>query len=334
MVEHRAVSVRLPEIVGPGIDVRIEVNQRGRAPPFRQRAQQRKGDAVIAAQGDEVFDLARLFLDQREAGHKVSERDGKVADVGHWQLRCIDPVLRMLAVHQHPAGLPNGARPKTCAAPVGRPEVERNSGNADRSGAIAATDAEKCRRNRVGRHSGHAVAARNRETEHGSCNGAGPVAIGSAFGRRRHRKTVDDEIAHFIDAFTLIPGRARIELDAERGGQHGRREILDIVPDLRLGHAEAMMLRDVAIMSWILRPSQTNSGGDPAARLVGFGARHDTERDFAGAQSGNPGRGRDEFTSRRQNRGDGDEVLLLDIRVAQRIFKCGEQVPVNADAAG
>ena len=62
MVEHRAVSVRLPETVGPGIDVRIEVNKRGRAPLFRQRAEQRKRDAVITTQGDEVFDLACLLL--------------------------------------------------------------------------------------------------------------------------------------------------------------------------------------------------------------------------------------------------------------------------------
>ncbi len=49
MVENRGVSVSLPEIVGPGIDVRIEVNKRDRAAPFRQRAKERQRDAVVAA---------------------------------------------------------------------------------------------------------------------------------------------------------------------------------------------------------------------------------------------------------------------------------------------
>jgi hypothetical protein len=87
-------------------------------------------------------------------------------------------------------------------------------------------------------------------------------------------------------------------------------------------------------MSRILRPGQTDSSGDPAARLVRFSSRHDAERDLARVQSGNPGRGRNELTPWRQDRRDGHEVLLLDIRGAQRVFEGGEQVAVNADAAG
>src|SRR5208282_1144339 len=175
---------------------------------------------------------------------------------------------------------------------------------------------------------------RKRKTEHRRGNSAGPGAIGGAFGRRRHRQTVDDEIAHLIDALALIPGGAWIELDTQRGGQHGGREILDIVANLRLGHAETMVLRDVAIMRRIFRPGEAYSRGDVAAGLVGFGARHDAEGDLAGRHGGNPGGRRDEFALGRQDRGDSNEILLLDIRIAQRVFEGVEQVPVNADAAG
>ena len=155
MVEDRGVSVSLPEIVGPGIDVRIEVNKRDRAAPFRQRAKERQRDAVVAAQRDEMLDLLRPLLDQRHAGDQVSEREREVADVGQWQLCRVDPMLRMFAVHQHPARLPHCAGSEPGAAAVGGAEVERNSGNADRRGGIAAAGAEECRRDRVGRHPGH-----------------------------------------------------------------------------------------------------------------------------------------------------------------------------------
>jgi hypothetical protein len=47
---------------------------------------------------------------------------------------------------------------------------------------------------------------------------------------------------------------------------------------------------------------------------------------------GNPGCGRDQLTVPRQDRGDADEIVLLDICSAQRVFERGEQMPVNADA--
>ena len=40
------------------------------------------------------------------------------------------------------------------------------------------------------------------------------------------------------------------------------------------------------------------------------------------------------FAARRQDRGYGDEVLLLDIGVAQREFERRQQVAMDADASG
>ena len=183
MIEDRAVAVSLAETVGPGIDVSVEVNERRRAAPFRQRAQERQRDAVIAAQGDEMLDLTRLLLDQRHAADKVAKRDREVADVGQRQLCCIDAVLRMLAIHQHAARLPDRPRPEPGAAPIGRAEVERNSGNADRRGGIAASGAEECRRNRVGRHSGHGcpgAGSAKRNTAAATAQVQAPLAAPSA----------------------------------------------------------------------------------------------------------------------------------------------------------
>ncbi len=73
---------RLPETVGPGIDVSVEMDERRRAVPVREGAQQRQGDAVVAAERNQVRDLLRLSLDQRHAGRNVAESGGEIADIG------------------------------------------------------------------------------------------------------------------------------------------------------------------------------------------------------------------------------------------------------------
>jgi hypothetical protein len=50
--------------------------------------------------------------------------------------------------------------------------------------------------------------------------------------------------------------------------------------------------------------------------------------------SNDPRCGRDELTMWWQDRRDSDEILLFNIRIAQRVFECGKQVAVNADAPG
>ena len=43
----------------------IEMHERRRRLPLRQRAQQRQGNTVVAAQGHEMRNAARVALDQR-----------------------------------------------------------------------------------------------------------------------------------------------------------------------------------------------------------------------------------------------------------------------------
>jgi hypothetical protein len=47
--ERRAVTEALTETVGPGIDMRVEMDERQRSGARRQRPQQRQGDRVVAA---------------------------------------------------------------------------------------------------------------------------------------------------------------------------------------------------------------------------------------------------------------------------------------------
>jgi len=94
------------------------------------------------------------------------------------------------------------------------------------------------------------------------------------------------------------------------------------------------MLRNIPVLRGVRRPRQADRGRDPAAGLIGLGARHHAERDLAGAQRRDPGLPGDQLATWRQDRGHGHEVLLLDIGVAQRIFECGERVAMDAGAAG
>ena len=98
---------------------------------------------------------AGLLLDRRQALGDVAERDREVADIRQTGSGRIDPVQRMIAVHQHPAGLAyrGGSEPRP--GPVGGAEVEGNARHANRRARIVAADAEEGRRNAERRDCGH-----------------------------------------------------------------------------------------------------------------------------------------------------------------------------------
>src|SRR5688572_25564057 len=101
---------------------------------------------MVAAKRDEVLERRRLLLYEREAFRYVAQRNVEVADVSHRQRRGIGPPVRMVAVHQHAAGLPDGGRPEPGAAAVGGADIERNASNME-GGVIRATrNREKARR--------------------------------------------------------------------------------------------------------------------------------------------------------------------------------------------
>ena len=104
---------------------------------------------------DQMRDVAGLLLDELHAGGDIAERGRKVPDIGERQVRRIDPMLRMCAVHQHPACGPDRRGTRAGAAAVGGADIERNAGDANRGAGIMAAGAEKRRRHRIGRRSPH-----------------------------------------------------------------------------------------------------------------------------------------------------------------------------------
>ena len=93
MVEDRAVREGLAEIVRPGVDMGIEMHEReAGCRAGRQRAQQRQGDAVLAAQAEQMRQPRGLRLRCAQAEAGMSPRAiAKVADIGERQRRRIDP---------------------------------------------------------------------------------------------------------------------------------------------------------------------------------------------------------------------------------------------------
>src|SRR6202022_1181233 len=143
VIKYRTKSIGLTEIVRPGIDVGVEMNERQRALAPRQRTQQGERDAVLSPERHEVVDGGGLLLDGLEARRNIAERDTKIADIRQHQFRNIDPRSRMRAVDQHPARLANGLRSETRAAAIGCADIERDACNRDRRIALAAPDPKK-----------------------------------------------------------------------------------------------------------------------------------------------------------------------------------------------
>ena len=133
--ERRAVKVLAAEVLVPGVDVRVELHQRERAVPLRQRAQDRQRDRVVAADHDRpragVGDRADPRLDRLVALLDADRRRVDVADVGD-----VQPIERrdLLEVAVRPdqrrlrADL---ARPEPRARPVRRAAVVRHADDRD-----------------------------------------------------------------------------------------------------------------------------------------------------------------------------------------------------------
>ena len=87
--ERRAVKILAAEILVPGVDVRVELHQRQRTVPLRERAQDRQRDRMVAADDDRpragVGDRADPRLDRLVALLDADRRRVDVADVGDVQ---------------------------------------------------------------------------------------------------------------------------------------------------------------------------------------------------------------------------------------------------------
>ena len=99
----------------------------GMPKPPRQRPQDRQRDAVLAAQRDKVADPAGLGFNRRQAARNVAKRQREVATIRHAKVGGRDPMLRVLAVRQHPAGTPYRRRTVARAGAVGGADVHRDA---------------------------------------------------------------------------------------------------------------------------------------------------------------------------------------------------------------
>ena len=88
--------------------------------------------------------------------------------------------MRVIAVDQHAARLPDGGRPEARAAAVRGADVERNAGNGERGIVGAARDREKARRQGECRNGRHYDAAAKRNTAAATAQVQRPFASPSA----------------------------------------------------------------------------------------------------------------------------------------------------------
>ena len=119
---------------------------------------------MIAAERNEVLMLGRLRFDQPKTFADVAERDREIADISDRKRRGIDPPVRMIAVDQHAAGVPDRHRTEARAAAVGGADVERDPGDMERGLAGRPRQAEEGRRRRKGRRGRHHVRSAKRNT--------------------------------------------------------------------------------------------------------------------------------------------------------------------------
>jgi hypothetical protein len=126
--ERGAVCVTLAEVGVPRVEMRVEVHQGKGTVAGRGRAQQGKGDRVIAADGDEVRALSQEGpRARRNLGHRLFGAEGGAGDVpgvdhlGQGEGQRIDGrVVRP----QEPRRLAHRGRAEASARPVAGPTVE------------------------------------------------------------------------------------------------------------------------------------------------------------------------------------------------------------------
>jgi hypothetical protein len=133
--ERRAVGVGRTEVGVPGVEVGVEVQDGKGAVPLVHRAQQRKCDRVVAADGQQPRpvggQVACTLVHLRDRGPDVEGVAGDVAGVGHLlgaerlhgQRRVVRP--------EQPGGLAYVSRAEPRAGTVADTAVERHSDDGD-----------------------------------------------------------------------------------------------------------------------------------------------------------------------------------------------------------
>ena len=145
---------------------------------------------------------------------------------------------------------------------------------------------------------------------------------------------LDDLAARLVDLLPLLPCTVGVELDPERGREHGRREILGVLARDLLRLAEGVVFGEVAVGVVLAGEGLPDRGGDEPVRFVRLVPCHDTVDDLSCLDLAEPLLARDLLRLGREDRGDVDQVAPLDPGITQRELEGSETVLVHANAPG
>jgi len=153
--------------------------------------------------------------------------------------------------------------------------------------------------------------------------------VRAAFSCGRDRPAVNDQAAVFVYLFALVPRRLGLEIEAECRGQHGGGKILGLFTTRLCGHAVSVQLRYISIHIRVCRSGQTETGVDMTPEFIGLRSGQYAESDVPGLERLDPYFAGNNLAARRESGRYINQVLLLDIRVAQREFERGEGMAMD-----
>src|SRR5512136_1218547 len=98
-----------------------------------------------------------------------------------------------------------------------------------------------------------------------------PEAVLVALGRLHDAARLDDAAAHAVDLLALVVVLVGVELDAEQGREHRRREVLAVVARLLRGLAEGVVLGEVPELPRVAGAREADRGRDETVGLARLG---------------------------------------------------------------
>ena len=153
-------------------------------------------------------------------------------------------------------------------------------------------------------------------------------------GRLRHVRCFDDLVGNAENFFFFIPTLVFIKFDAERRSQHGGGKVLGRVPGLLFRLAKCIILTEIPVRAWVRRDSASDGSSHQSPGFIGSGPGGNRECDHAGINifdSLIPG---NQFTIRRENTGDMNDIAFLNAGIAKSQLKRPQLVFVGPYAFG
>src|SRR5579883_1859305 len=156
--------------------------------------------------------------------------------------------------------------------------------------------------------------------EHGRSHNRSPKPIAVANRRLGDVARGDYLVGKSPYILALVIADVRVELDAQDRGKHHRSKVFGIVARLLIGLAEAVMLRQVAVLITVSGNSESHRGGDQAMWLIGRIGTRNCKYDLARSQILQTFLRAYQLTVRRKNGTYAHQIEFGYSRIAQRQF--------------